>query len=120
MQAPPGSSPRTELQLPDVQPVCYNGRGFLLSAEARAPVGLCPLLSGLRAQHSVCTKEDVVGKGAEKARLAEPPVREELPRGTAIPDLPDDEVRAQIQQEVQELMSPSGSFDADVLVIGSG
>ncbi len=61
-----------------------------------------------------------MGKGAEKARLAEPPVREELPRGTAIPALPDDDVRAQIQQEVQELMSPSGSFDADVIVIGSG
>src|ERR1041384_5179014 len=77
-------------------------------------------MSGLRAQHSVCTKEGAVGKSAEKARLAEPPVREDPARGVAIPELPEEEVRAQIQQEVQELMSPSGSFDADVLVIGSG
>ena len=53
------------------------------------------------------------------ARLAEPPVLEDLPLGTALPPM-DDGSRAEIQQEVQELMSPSGALDADVLVIGSG
>ena len=50
--------------------------------------------------------------------VAEPPVRE-LPilgfaRGLELP------TREEIEQEVQQLMSPSGSFDADVVIIGSG
>lgn len=61
-----------------------------------------------------------MGKGAKAVRVAEPPVREKPVYGSARPALPDEEIRAQIQQEVQELMSTSGSFDADVLVIGSG
>ncbi len=54
-----------------------------------------------------------------RSRVAEPPALETLPHGLALPPL-DHSTRAEIQQEVQELMSPSGAFDADVLVVGSG
>jgi dihydrolipoamide dehydrogenase len=50
--------------------------------------------------------------------MAEPPVREALPMGSAIPL--DPPTREEIEQEVEKLMSLEGSFDADVVVIGSG
>lgn len=50
--------------------------------------------------------------------IAEPPVREEMPRGVVLPL--DPPTREEIELEVQELMSPANSFDADVVVIGSG
>jgi dihydrolipoamide dehydrogenase len=50
--------------------------------------------------------------------IAEPPVREEMPRGVVLPL--DPPTREEIEQEVQELMSPANTFDADVVVIGSG
>src|SRR5260370_38760164 len=62
------------------------------------------------------------GKRGKKKSLGvggDPPVRHPMPRGTALPAL-DDATRADIHQEVEELMSSTGPFDADVLVIGSG
>jgi dihydrolipoamide dehydrogenase len=50
--------------------------------------------------------------------VAEPPVREPMPMGVAVPL--DPPTREEIEQEVQQLMSPTGSFDADVVIIGSG
>jgi dihydrolipoamide dehydrogenase len=41
-----------------------------------------------------------------------------MPKGVVLPL--DPPTREEIEQEVQELMSPSNSFDADVVVIGSG
>ncbi|MEP6755197.1 MAG: dihydrolipoyl dehydrogenase [Chthonomonadales bacterium] len=50
--------------------------------------------------------------------VAEPPIREApvvgFASGLALP------TREEIEQEVQQLMSPMGSFDADVVIIGSG
>jgi dihydrolipoamide dehydrogenase len=56
---------------------------------------------------------------ADSPVVTEPPVRERLPHGMALPPL-DTLTREDIQQEVQELMSQTGTFDADVVVIGSG
>ena len=53
------------------------------------------------------------------SRLAEPPALDDMPLGSVLPPL-EETTREEIQQEVQELMSPTGAFDADVLVIGSG
>jgi dihydrolipoamide dehydrogenase len=50
--------------------------------------------------------------------VVEPHVREAMPRGAAVPL--DPPTREEIEQEVQELMSPTGSFDADVIIIGAG
>src|SRR5260221_11044384 len=65
--------------------------------------------------------EVLVERGRKKrlAVVAQPPVRHPMPRGTALPAL-DDATRADIHQEVEELMSSTGPFDADVIVIGSG
>ena len=57
--------------------------------------------------------------GEKRSVVAEPPVRHPLPKGAALPAL-DDATRADIHQEVEELMSSTGPFDADVIVIGSG
>ncbi len=54
----------------------------------------------------------------ENTVMAPPPVRKSLPLGATVPL--DPPTREEIDQEVQELMSQSGSFDADVVVIGSG
>src|ERR1017187_7667006 len=51
--------------------------------------------------------------------MAEPPVRERMPGGIDLSPL-DSFTREDIQQEVQELMSQTGTFDADVVIIGSG
>ena len=58
-------------------------------------------------------------KKRSAARLAEPPTLEDLPLGSVLPPL-EETSREELQQEVQELMSPTGAFDADVIVIGSG
>jgi len=49
--------------------------------------------------------------------VAEPPTRKAA--GAALPSI-QDVTREEIEQEVQELMSPTGSLDTDVIVIGSG
>lgn len=64
-------------------------------------------------------QESVPPKNAENTTvLAPPPVRESLPLGAAVPL--DPPTLEEIEHEVQELMSQTGSFDADVVVIGSG
>ena len=48
--------------------------------------------------------------------VAEPPVREKLPRDVVLQH--DHPTREEIDQEVKELMSPANIFDADVVVAG--
>lgn len=50
--------------------------------------------------------------------VAEPPVREKMPRGVVM--TLDPPTQEEIDQEVKELMSPANAFAADVVVIGSG
>jgi dihydrolipoamide dehydrogenase len=83
------------------------------------PSSLIPALveAGLKRPRPKTAPPDCAAS-VENTVLAPPPVRESLPMGAAVPLEPP--TLEEIEQEVQQLMSQTASFDADVVVIGSG